>query len=127
PGGRRERVRPYIPNQRTAPAPRYPDPQALWAEAVGRRVWERRFGDADFGVVRVGTGPQSLATPLVAPTIAPTSDLEPVRAGARRGFLPAYALALDLPVSLGVRSFARVVVTAAEPGAERALARALVG
>ena len=34
----------------------------------------------------------------------------------------------DLPVSLAVRSFARVVLTAADPGADaRALARALVG
>jgi S-DNA-T family DNA segregation ATPase FtsK/SpoIIIE len=125
-GGMRERVRTVITNQRTALSHRYPDPQALWAEAMGRRVWERRFSDADFGVVRVGTGPQSLATPLVAPTIDPTADLEPVTAGALRRFLHAYAVVPDLPVSLAVRSFARVVITAAVPGAERALARALV-
>jgi S-DNA-T family DNA segregation ATPase FtsK/SpoIIIE len=44
---------------------------------MGRRVWERRATDADFGVVRVGLGQQSLATPLIAPIIDPTADLEP--------------------------------------------------
>jgi S-DNA-T family DNA segregation ATPase FtsK/SpoIIIE len=124
--GMRERVRTVITNQRTALAHRYPDPQQLWAEAMGRRVWERRFGDADFAVVRVGLGPQSLATPLVAPTIDPTADLEPVTAGALRRFLHAYAVVPDLPVSIAVRSFARIVVTAADATAERALARALI-
>jgi S-DNA-T family DNA segregation ATPase FtsK/SpoIIIE len=90
-------------------------------------VWERRSGDADFGVVRIGLGPQSLATPLVAPTIDPTADLEPVTAGALRRFLHTYAVVGDLPVSIAVRSFARIVVTAGDPAAERALARALVG
>jgi S-DNA-T family DNA segregation ATPase FtsK/SpoIIIE len=125
--GMRDRVRSVITNQRTALAHRYPDPQGLWAEAMGRRVWERRSGDADFGVVRVGLGPQSLATPLVAPTIDPTADLEPVTAGALRRFLHTYAVVPDLPVSIAVRSFARVVITAADPAAERALARALIG
>jgi S-DNA-T family DNA segregation ATPase FtsK/SpoIIIE len=50
-GGMRERVRTVITNQRTALSHRYPDPQALWAEAMGRRSgsapvrsrWPRRW------------------------------------------------------------------------------------
>jgi S-DNA-T family DNA segregation ATPase FtsK/SpoIIIE len=130
-GGTRHRVRSVIASQREALAHRHPDPQALWAEAMSRRVWERRAGDADFGVVRVALGPQSLAMPLVAPTIDPTADLEPVTAGALRRFLTAYSVVPDLPVSIAIRSFARVLVTAEStpPGtddAARSLVRAMV-
>src|SRR5690606_37784536 len=67
--GLRQRVRTTIDEHRDALFYRHPDPQALWSDAMGARVWERRAGDADFGVVRVGLGPQALATPLVAPAI----------------------------------------------------------
>ncbi len=136
--GARRRVRTAITNQRRAMYYRHPDPQALWSEALsidapGHRVWERRPVDADFGVVRVGIGPQSLATTLVPPVIDPSADLEPVTAGALRRFLNAYAVVPDLPISIAMRSFTRVIVTdagatnasAGSPGA-CALARAIV-
>ncbi len=42
----------------------HPSPEQLWAlVAEGSRVWERRTSDEDFGQVRVGLGPQALATP----------------------------------------------------------------
>jgi len=127
--GLRRRVRTGIITQRTALNHRHPDPQSLWAEAMGRRVWERRPADADFGVVRVGLGPQSLATPLVAPVIDPTADLEPVTAGALRRFLNTYSVVPDLPISVAIRAFARVVLIdpAAGDAGARALARAMVG
>jgi S-DNA-T family DNA segregation ATPase FtsK/SpoIIIE len=126
--GVRRRVRTTITEQREALSYRNPDPQALWGEAMSRRVWERRANDADFGVVRVGVGPQSLATTLVPPVIDPTADLEPVTAGALRRFLGTYSVVPALPISIAVRAFARVVLTdrGAEGGA-RGLARAMIG
>ena len=54
--------------QRDAQYYLHPSPEQLWAlVAEGSRVWERRAGDEDFGQVRIGLGPQGLATPLVAP------------------------------------------------------------
>jgi len=124
--GARGRVRATIAAQRDAMHYRHPDPTTLWCYAKGARLWERRPTDADFGVVRVGVGPQSLATPLVAPTIDPAADLEPVTAGALRRFLDAYAAVPDLPVAVAVRSFAHIVIEA-DPAVARRLARALVG
>ncbi len=148
--GTRRHVRATITDQREALNHRNPDPQVLWGEAMSRRVWERRATDADFGVVRVGLGPQSLATPLVAPVIDPSADLEPVTAGALRRFIRTYSVVPDLPISIAVRAFARVVLTdraggdnatfhphsrAAPPrsadalagGCSRGLARAMIG
>jgi S-DNA-T family DNA segregation ATPase FtsK/SpoIIIE len=127
--GVRRNVRATITEQREALSHRNPDPQVLWGEAMSRRVWERRATDGDFGVVRVGLGPQSLATPLIAPVIDPTADLEPVTAGALRRFLSTYSVVPDLPISIAVRAFARVVLTdraGGEDGA-RGLARAMIG
>jgi S-DNA-T family DNA segregation ATPase FtsK/SpoIIIE len=123
--GVRRRVRSVVAEQREAMNHRHPDPQALWPEAMGQRVWERRPTDGDFGVVRIGVGPQSLATPLLAPTMDPTVDLEPVTAGALRRFLDTYSVVADLPISVAVRSFARVILRG-DAGA-RGLARAVVG
>jgi S-DNA-T family DNA segregation ATPase FtsK/SpoIIIE len=125
-GGLRTQVRTTIAEQHAALTYRYPDPAVLWSEAAGPRVWERRPPDADFAVVRVGVGPQSLATPLVAPVIDSGADLEPVTAGALRRFLDAYAIVPDLPVSLAARAFGRIRLDG--PGDRiRALARAMVG
>ncbi len=104
--------------------------EALSAEASGSRVWERRAADGDFGVVRIGTGPQSLAVSLIGPTLDPTADLEPVTAGALRRFLTTYAVVPDLPVAVAIRSFARILITDSDPRTEvaaRALARSIVG
>jgi S-DNA-T family DNA segregation ATPase FtsK/SpoIIIE len=127
--GVRARVRAVVTEQREALAYRNPEPAALWTEAIGDRVWERRVTDADFAVVRVGVGEQSLATELIAPVIEPTVDLEPVTAAALRRFLDTYAVVPDLPVSLALRAFARITVRSDHDGGEsaRALARAMIG
>jgi S-DNA-T family DNA segregation ATPase FtsK/SpoIIIE len=126
--GVRKRVRVTIGEQRAALAHRNPDPDALWAEAIGPRVWERRPTDGDFGVVRIGTGPQSLATQLIAPVIDPAADLEPVTSGALRRFLRTYAIVPDLPIAVALRAFARILLRDAvqDDRAARALARAMV-
>jgi S-DNA-T family DNA segregation ATPase FtsK/SpoIIIE len=127
--GQRRRVRKVITDQRGALGHRHPEPQTLWTHVLGPRIWERRPTDGDFGVIRVGVGDQTLATPLVAPVIDPTADLEPVTAGALRRFLDTYSVVPDLPISVAIRAFSRVSLVDAVPDAPRAraLARAMVG
>jgi S-DNA-T family DNA segregation ATPase FtsK/SpoIIIE len=111
----RRRVRETAAKQRAGLFYRHPDPTQLWSTVDSHRVWERRPTDADFGIVRVAVGPQTLATPLVPPVTRPLEDLEPMTAGALRRFLDAYAVVPDLPVALSLRGFARVFVRD-EPG-----------
>ena len=40
---------------------RHPDPDGSGRRSAGARLWERRRDDDDFGVVRIGLGPQELA------------------------------------------------------------------
>ncbi|MEU2613301.1 type VII secretion protein EccCa [Micromonospora sp. NPDC007271] len=126
----RRRVRETAAAQRAGLYYRHPDPGRLWSTVNSHRVWERRPGDPDFAVVRVGVGPQTLATPLVPPVTRPLEELEPMTAGALRRFLDAYSVVRDLPVALSLRSFARVYVRGpGVPGgspAAQALARAVL-
>ncbi|EPH45926.1 putative ESX-4 secretion system protein EccC4 [Streptomyces aurantiacus JA 4570] len=111
--------------QRDAQYYLHPSPDQLWAlVAEGSRVWERRPGDPDFGQVRVGLGPQALATPLRAPETAPVDDLEPLTAGAMQRFLAAHTTVADLPMAVSLRAFYHLTVSG-EPEAVHATARAL--
>ncbi|MFD1320822.1 type VII secretion protein EccCa [Micromonospora sonneratiae] len=114
----RRRVRETAAKQRAGLFYRHPAPGQLWSTVGSHRVWERRPADPDFGVVRIGVGPQTLATPLIPPVTRPLEDLEPMTAGALRRFLDAYSVVPDLPVALSVRSFARVFVLG-DPGRHR--------
>ncbi|AEV88975.1 secretion protein EccC [Actinoplanes sp. SE50] len=120
----RRRVRETARRQRAGQLYRHPDPDRLWSTAASHRVWERRPDDPDFGVVRVGLGPQALATPLLAPATRPLHELEPVTAGALRRFLDAYSVVPDLPVAMSLRGFARVHLRGGE--AARDLVRAAI-
>jgi S-DNA-T family DNA segregation ATPase FtsK/SpoIIIE len=130
----RKRVRETAARQRSGLFYRHPDPTQLWSTVGSHRVWERRPGDPDFGVVRVGVGPQTLATPLVPPVTRPLEELEPMTAGALRRFLDAYSVVPDLPVALSLRGFARVFVRGGSgrpdgsppDGAAQALTRAVL-
>lgn len=121
----RRQVRATVTAQRQGMIYRHPAPTGLWSTVASHRLWERRAYDADFAVVRVGTGPQSLATTLVPPISRPVEELEPMTAAALRRFLDTYAVVPDLPVAVSLRSFARVYLRGApDPVAE--LAHALV-
>ncbi|MFD7905765.1 type VII secretion protein EccCa [Kitasatospora sp. NPDC059747] len=88
-----------------------PAPDQLWAVvAGGRRLWERRSGDADFAQIRVGLGPVQLSTPLVAPRTAPADELEPLSAAAMKSFLNAHGTLQDLPLAVSLRAFYHVTV-----------------
>jgi S-DNA-T family DNA segregation ATPase FtsK/SpoIIIE len=124
-GGLRRRVRETAGAQRVGLLYRHPDPAQLWSTVNSHRIWERRTTDPDFGVVRVGIGPQTLATPLIPPVTRPLEDLEPMTAGALRRFLDAYSVVPDLPVAVSLRGFARVFLRGPEADA-RALTRAML-
>ncbi|MFB9413322.1 type VII secretion protein EccCa [Dactylosporangium matsuzakiense] len=104
----RRRVRDTITRQRIGLHYRHPDPQSLWSSVDSFRLWERRPTDGDFGVVRVAIGPQTLATPLIAPATRPLEDLEPMTAEALRRFLDAYSVVPGLPIAVSFKSFSRV-------------------
>jgi S-DNA-T family DNA segregation ATPase FtsK/SpoIIIE len=106
--GLRRRVRQTARAQRVGLDYRGPDPRRLWSTAASHRLWERRRTDPDFGVTRVAVGPQTLATPLVAPQTRPLDELEPTTAGALRRFLDTYGVVADLPVAVSLSAFARV-------------------
>ncbi len=121
----RRQLRAVTAEQRASLAWRHPEPGRLWVHAMGSRLWERRPSDGDFTEVRIGVGPQRIATPVQSPQTKPVEDLEPLCAKALRRFQVAFEAVPDLPVSLPVRRFARVLLSGDDP-AVRATARALV-
>ncbi|MEV0129686.1 type VII secretion protein EccCa [Dactylosporangium sp. NPDC050688] len=121
----RAQVRETTLHQREAIAYRYPVPADLWAMVTGPRLWERRRGDVDFGVLRLGVGPQALATALVPPQTRPVDELDPLCAMALRQFVVSYAVVPDLPVAIALRDFARVYLRGSTDRG-RALLRAVV-
>jgi S-DNA-T family DNA segregation ATPase FtsK/SpoIIIE len=121
----RRRVLRTVAEQRDAMAYRHPDPDALWVTAASHRLWERRPDHADFGVVRIGVGPQALATPIVPPQTRPLDDLEPLCASALRRFVLTYASVPDLPVAMAANGFSRVHLVG-PPERTAALARAVL-
>ncbi len=121
----RVRVTRAARQQREALAYLHPDPEELWSVAASYRLWERRRDDADFGVARIGAGPQALATTLVPPATRPLEALEPLSALALRRFITSYTAVPDLPAAMAVNGFARVYLRG-DPDRVRGLARALL-
>ncbi|GHH44113.1 type VII secretion protein EccCa [Lentzea cavernae] len=99
--------------QRTALWYLHPDPATLWSVADSFRLWERRRGDDDFGVVRIGLGRQNLATTLITPDTKPLEQLEPLSALALRQFITTHSEVPDLPLAMAVNGFSRVHVLGA--------------
>ena len=56
-----------VEDQRISLTWRDPHPASLWTLVGGRRMWERRPEDPDFGHVRLGVGSHRLSTNLVPP------------------------------------------------------------
>ncbi len=126
----RTRVRAVAAAQRAALEAALPDAAAWPAVLAAGRLWERRPTDPDFGRLRLGRGPQRLASRLVAPRTGPADGVEPITALALRRFLVAHAVVEDLPVALSLRDSSTVWLEPAAGSADlrpaRALARALV-
>ncbi len=123
--GLRHRVRDVAEDQRTQLLNQHPAPGELWSFVASTRLWERRRADGDFGQLRIGLGPQRLATPLRAPQTVPLEDLDPVSSTALRHFIRTYSTVDDLPVALSLRSLSHVELSG-EREQVLATARALI-
>ncbi|WP_370384331.1 type VII secretion protein EccCa [Catenulispora sp. GAS73] len=121
----RAQVRDVVRRQREAVHYRHPDPGALWSTVNSGRLWERRRGDGDFGVARLGLGPQELATPLIPPRTRPVDELEPLCAKALRTFVASYSVVAELPVAVALRDFSHVYLRGPQDGC-RGLVRAVL-
>ncbi|MGA8114248.1 MAG: type VII secretion protein EccCa [Actinocatenispora sp.] len=121
----RARVRRTVQRQRTALHYRYPDPDSLWSIPGSQRLWERRPQDGDFGMVRIGLGPQEIATPLIPPETKPLDQLEPMCAAALRRFITTYAVVADVPVVMALDGFSKVYLRGDQDRA-RGLVRSIV-
>ncbi|SOD72413.1 S-DNA-T family DNA segregation ATPase FtsK/SpoIIIE [Jatrophihabitans sp. GAS493] len=111
--------------QRAALVWTHPDPTSLWSIAGGRRMWERRPGDADFSAVRIGTGTQRLARRLIPPQTGPVEEVDPIGVLALRRLVRAHSLVDDLPLAVKLRSFPAVSI-GGDPDQARSLARSMV-
>ncbi|MEE6261333.1 type VII secretion protein EccCa [Plantactinospora sonchi] len=109
--GLRRKVHDVAERQRAALGFGHLDPTDLWTLVDTPRLWERRRSDPDFGQVRLGVGPQRLATPLRSPQTVPLEDLDPVSSTALRHFIRAYSTVPELPVAISLRGFARLGVS----------------
>ncbi|MDQ1292909.1 MAG: segregation ATPase FtsK/SpoIIIE, family [Actinomycetota bacterium] len=108
----RQRIAKVAAQQAKALVWTHPAPSELWSVAGSPRMWERRPADLDFGEIRVGTGGQQLAVPILPPQTKPVEDLEPLCARALRRFVEAHWLVPGLPSAIQLRGFARVLVRA---------------
>ncbi|MEV6969911.1 type VII secretion protein EccCa [Hamadaea sp. NPDC051192] len=122
----RRQVQSAAARQSEAMIDRLPPPRDLWSLAGTARMWQRSAGDPEFGQVRIGTGPQLLATPLRPPQTAPVEDLDPVSSSALRTFIRTFGTVSALPVAVSVRSFSRITVEGERPEV-LGLARAILG
>jgi S-DNA-T family DNA segregation ATPase FtsK/SpoIIIE len=124
-GQMRERAREAADEQRAEREWVHPDPQMLWSIATTRRMWERRQNDPDFCQLRVGRGPQRLATRLVPPQTGPVEELEPIATLALRRFVRAHSMVPELPIAIALRGFAAVGLIG-DRDRTRGLARAML-
>jgi S-DNA-T family DNA segregation ATPase FtsK/SpoIIIE len=100
-----------VGNQRAALQYHHPEPESLWTLAASHRLWERRRDDEDFGITRIGVGPQAPAISVVPPDTQPLERLEPLSALALRRFVSTYATVPDLPIAIAITGFARIHFT----------------
>ena len=121
----REQVRRTAQAQRAAAEWGGPAPDHLWAVAESERLWERRAVDPDFGWLRIGVGPQYLATPLVPSEAAPIEELDPLCALALRRFIVGHSTVPDVPTRVSLRRYAAIAL-GGEREEARSLARSLV-
>lgn len=111
--------------QREAQLRLHPEPSELRAVIARRgQLWERTHEDEDFVQVRVGTGPQSLATTLVAPAIPAGSD--PVCADGLASLMQEYRTLAELPMAVSLRAFHHIHVCGTNEERIRNLVRSMV-
>lgn len=122
----RDTVRQAARQQRRNAQWNNPEPTALAAVAEERtRVWERLPEHHDYLHVRVGRSDQPLCLTLEPPDTPPLAQLDPVAASAAHRFMVTHQTQRDVPLSIDLRSAARLEVTGDEDRT-RGLTRAIV-
>lgn len=124
-GQTRRAVREAADNQRRAVEFRHPSPDVLWTVVGGRRMWERRPEDEDFGSIRISVGAQQFAKRLTPPEAQPVEDLEPLTTGALRRFMRTHRLVSDVPLSINLDGFDEIRLVG-DPASCRRLGFAMV-
>ncbi len=114
-----------IQDQRLSLSWSHPHPDVLWTLVGGRRMWERRSDDADFGHARIGSGPRRLATPLVMPELGSVEELDPVTSMEVGRLIRHRSTVPDLPVWLALTAFP-VITVSGDTSAARSLLRAVI-
>lgn len=122
----RRQVRESADQQRAAVEFRHPAPDTLWTIPGGRRLWERRVDNDDFGSLRVSVGRQQFAKRLTPPESQPLEDLEPLTTSALRRFIRTHRLVQSVPLSINMNGFMGVKLVGDEQAC-RKLAYAMVG
>ena len=104
-----------------------PDPTTLtYLVEDGTRVWERRPGDDDYLLARIGTSDQPLCLALEAPELPPLAQLDPVAASAAHRFMLTHEVQNALPTTLRLDDYSRLELIGDDEETVRALARAVV-
>jgi DNA segregation ATPase FtsK/SpoIIIE, S-DNA-T family len=121
-----ERLEAVAAAQRGQVARLHPDPAALLGVAGGRtHLWERRPGDPDFLILRLGLGPVPLAAPV---TLQPTDLLaehDPQLLTEAEATVDGWRQLAGMPVAAPLQAPGPLAITG-DPAAARALARALL-
>ncbi|MEW2520808.1 type VII secretion protein EccCa [Actinacidiphila alni] len=105
---KRRQARTAAEEQRAALLWDNPAPDALWAFAMGPRLWERRPSHEDFGRIRIGIGVRRAQLGFLPPQTKPVEDLEPLTAISLRRFTKAHQAVPGLPIPVALRRFSRV-------------------
>jgi DNA segregation ATPase FtsK/SpoIIIE, S-DNA-T family len=122
----RHTLRARIAVQRRSEAWRHPLTDRLVDLARNdARRWERRLHDADFLVVRIGTGDQPLVSPLtMAADTGPLNEFDPVCLQAAKELHARYSLLRDQPITVDLRTIGTLSILGT-PAATRDLATAM--
>jgi S-DNA-T family DNA segregation ATPase FtsK/SpoIIIE len=121
-----EQARQVAGQQQAHAARLHPDPAVLPDLAAAREhTWERRPGDPDFLRLRVGLGAVPLAAPVAAAAADPLGDHDPGLHAEAAALVEHWRLLPGMPVAVPLAGAGPLVV-AGDPGASRALARALL-
>ena len=123
----RRTVRELISSQRDNSSWRHPSlPQLIDVVRSNARRWERRPSDADFLVLRCGTGDQPLTSPLeLTVDTGPLNQLDPVCLHAAQELQARYAVLHEQPVTVSLRDVGTLSLLGAHDRT-RALATALL-
>ena len=121
-----ERLQAVAAAQRAQAARLHPDPAALLGVASGRtHLWERRPGDPDFLVLRLGLGPVPLAAPVTLQATDLLAEHDPQLLTEAEATVDDWRQLAGMPVAAPLQAPGPLAITG-DPAAARALARALL-